>query len=231
LQRSLLPAGPPSVAGLELAARYVPGNEGAVGGDWYDVFALPSGALCLIVGDVAGHGLEAAHAMGRARTALRAHALDCERPAELLTKLDRHTSYFHPGVMITLLCAVLEPGHDRLALSLAGHPPPVLAVPGRLGAQPLDLPVDLPIGLPTHLADRVRHTTTVDLPAGAVLCAYTDGLVERRGQHLDVGLAQLARAVYRGPAEAVCARVMAEMIGAASPEDDVAVLVLHRQPR
>jgi serine phosphatase RsbU (regulator of sigma subunit) len=230
LQRSLLPAGLPTVVGLELAARYVPGNEGGIGGDWYDVFPLPSGALCLVVGDVAGHGLAAAHAMGRARTALRAYALECEEPAELLTKLDRHANHFHPGLMITVLCAVLEPGHHQLAVSLAGHPPPVLADPGRPCAELLDLPSDLPIGLPRQITQRAaaRRTTTVALPAGATLCVYTDGLVERRGQYLDDGLARLTRAVDPGAAKTVCATVMAELIGTANPEDDVALLVVHR---
>jgi serine phosphatase RsbU (regulator of sigma subunit) len=233
LQRSLLPAGLPTVPGLELAARYVPGDEGEVGGDWYDVFALPSGSLCLVVGDVAGHGLEAAHAMGRARTALRAYALEWEQPAELLTKLDRHTSHFHPGLMITVLCAVIEPSLESVAVSVAGHPPPVLAIAGQDSARLLDLPVDLPVGLPRAVMQRApdRRTTTIELPAGAVLCAYTDGLVERRRLPLDHGLAQLAHAVHSGPAEAVCAKIMAELVGAASLEDDAALLVLHRPPR
>jgi serine phosphatase RsbU (regulator of sigma subunit) len=233
LQRGLLPAGLPSVDGLDLAARYVPGEEGAIGGDWYDVFTLPSGALCLVVGDVAGHGLEAAHAMGRARTALRAYSLECEQPDRLLAKLDRHSGYFHPSVMITVLCAVLDPGHNRLSVSLAGHPPPVMAVPGQAGGRLLELPADFPIGLPDELSGHVgaRRTSTVELPPGAVLCAYTDGLVERRGRHLDDGLDRLTRVVRSDTAETVCAAVMAEFIGATTPEDDVALLVVHRRPR
>jgi phosphoserine phosphatase RsbU/P len=93
LQRTLLPAQPPDIPGLEFASRYVPGHRGQVGGDWYDVFALPSGAVFLVVGDVVGHGLEAAQSMSQIRAVLRSTALRTEDPAELLTRLDEHVQY------------------------------------------------------------------------------------------------------------------------------------------
>jgi hypothetical protein len=99
LQRSLLPAKLPDVAGFEFAARYIRGGDGEVGGDWYDVFGLPSGSLGIVVGDVVGRGLAAAVAMGRLRSALRAYAVDCHDPAELLGKLDRQVRQFEPEVM------------------------------------------------------------------------------------------------------------------------------------
>jgi len=109
LQRSLVPSALPAVRGAEIAARYVPGS-GRVGGDWYDVLGLPSGALGLVVGDVAGSGLSAAVIMGRMRSALRAYALKFPGPAEVLGKLDRKMQYFEQGdVMATVSYAVLDP--------------------------------------------------------------------------------------------------------------------------
>jgi phosphoserine phosphatase RsbU/P len=165
LQRSLLPARLPAVADLEFAARYVPGN-GDVGGDWYDVFALPSGWLCIIVGDVAGNGLAAATTMGRLRTVFRAYALELDDPAELLGKVDRHMRYFEPPGLTTVLCAMLDPTYRKLLLSTGGHLPPVLAEPGRETVL-LELPVDLPLGVDPC---RRRHSSTIALSAGSCLC-------------------------------------------------------------
>src|SRR6185437_13023612 len=129
LQRSLLPSALPSVPGLSMAARYVPG-AGHVGGDWYDVFPLPSGELCAVIGDVAGSGLRAAAIMGRVRSALRAYALESSDPAEILGRLEAKLGYFEPDAMVTVLCAVFNPCLDRVRISSAGHLPPVLARPG-----------------------------------------------------------------------------------------------------
>ncbi|MEU7524281.1 SpoIIE family protein phosphatase [Saccharothrix sp. NPDC042600] len=131
LQDSLLPGRLPRTPGWGLAARYVPGAGGSVGGDWYDVFELPGGRLGLVVGDVAGHGLAAAVVMGRLRSALRAYALEFEDPAEVLAKLDRKAGHFEHNAMATVAYAVIDPSTGGMTLSLAGHPPPVVAVPGR----------------------------------------------------------------------------------------------------
>jgi sigma-B regulation protein RsbU (phosphoserine phosphatase) len=224
LQRSLLPAKLSSIAGVELASRYVPGGDGDVGGDWYDVFELPFDRLCVVVGDVMGRGVPAAAAMGRIRSALRAHALRVEDPATALQELDIYMRHFEPSLHATVLCAIVEPKQDRLILSTAGHPPPVKAQPGR-PPEILTLPADLLLGVdPT----RFRHTTAVDLPVGSGILFYTDGLIERRGVSLDVGLERLRAAVNPGPAEAACARVMLEMVGNEVVDDDVAVLMLSR---
>jgi serine phosphatase RsbU (regulator of sigma subunit) len=224
LQRSLAPAALPEIAGVEFAARYVPSGIGGVGGDWYDVFGLPSGSVCIVVGDVVGRGLPAAVAMGGLRSALRAYALDTEDPAELLDRLDRQVRYFEPDVMATVLCAVLAPARDQLRLSTAGHPPPVVSASPELPGAVLDLPADLPVGV----ADRPRRTTAMRLPAGTTLCIFTDGLVERRGESLTVGLERLRRSVFAGPAESVAAAVMSELVGDQLAGDDVAVLVVRR---
>jgi phosphoserine phosphatase RsbU/P len=221
LQRSLLPARPPVLPGLEIAARYVPGHQLGVGGDWYDVFTLPSGWLGVVVGDVSGHGLRAAVVMGRLRSALRAYAIECDDPADALTRLDRKIRHFETGNLATALYAMVAPDCSRFVISLAGHLPPVLAAPGK-PATTLTLPVDLPLGTGS---EPVRRSTTVPLAAGSTLVFYTDGLVERREESIELGLQRLRAAVRPGPAEEVCAAVMA---GVASPQraDDIAVLTL-----
>src|ERR1700728_3186637 len=130
LQRSLLPSALPSVDGAEMAAGYVPGS-GVVGGDWYDVFSLPTGELCMVIGDVAGSGLHAAVIMGRMRSALRAYALESNDPAEVLSGLDRKMQHFEPDALATVLYAVFDRSLDQMRVSLAGHFPPVIARPGQ----------------------------------------------------------------------------------------------------
>jgi serine phosphatase RsbU (regulator of sigma subunit)/anti-sigma regulatory factor (Ser/Thr protein kinase) len=224
LQRSLMPTALPDVPGFEFAARYVPGGEGGVGGDWYDVFNLPSGALCIVVGDVVGRGLPAAVGMGRLRSALRAYALESEEPAELLHRMDRQVRHFEPEIMATVLCAVVGPDGNQLRMSTAGHPPPVVSASADLPAAVLELPADLPLGV----AERPRRSTAMVLPPGATMCLYTDGLIERRGQSLAVGLDRLRRAVFAGPADAVCAAVMSALVGNDPSTDDIALLVVRR---
>ncbi|GHF16219.1 hypothetical protein GCM10017786_57620 [Amycolatopsis deserti] len=227
LQRSLLPTQLPIVPGLELAARYVPGDEGAIAGDWYDVFLLPNGWLGVVIGDVVGHGLPAAIVMGRMRSALRAFALEGGDPAEVLANLDRKMQHFEPGMMATVLYALVEPNFERLHVSSAGH---LVPVQGRVGERGrlLDVAVDPPIGA---LRDVRRRVTVTEMPPGSVVCFYTDGLVERRGIALDDGLERLCDAVHPAQPHTVCADVMAELIGEDTPDDDVALLALRRQDR
>lgn len=225
LQRSLVPSRLPILTGLDLAARYVPGQGNGVGGDWYDLFVLPSGWQCVVIGDVVGHGLRAAVIMGRLRSALRAYALEGGDPAEVLTKLDHKVLHFEPGAMATVLYAKFEPGQERLHLSSAGHLPPVLAMPeGKVSMT--DLPIDPPLGVRLGLR---RRTTVLEVPPGGLLCFYTDGLVERRGSNIDHGLHRLCAAVTVGPAETVCTTVMRRLIGSQMVDDDVAVLVVRRE--
>jgi phosphoserine phosphatase RsbU/P len=226
LQRSLVPSALPAVPGTEVAARYVPGS-GRVGGDWYDVFVRPTGELALVVGDVAGSGLGAAVIMGRIRSALRAYALEFGGPADVLAKLDAKMQYFEENdVMATVSYTVLDPGSGQLAISSAGHFPPVVAAPGQRGAV-AQIAVDPPIGV----ADVPRRqVTTLALAPGAVLCLFTDGLVERRDESVDDGLTRLCQAVTPGPPEDVCVSVMHELVGRQYPGDDIALLVLRWLP-
>jgi phosphoserine phosphatase RsbU/P len=236
LHRSLTPSALPPVPGVELAARYVTG-DGNVGGDWYDVFILPGGELGIVIGDVAGSGLPAAVIMGRMRSSLRAYVLETPDPATALRKLDRKIQYFEREVMATVLYAVYAPQTGLLTVSSAGHLPPVLAVPGQVPAL-TDIVVDVPIGV----ADDVpRRSSVIAVPPGALLCCYTDGLVERRDQSLDIGMDELRRVVgglletsasgIAGQmllAEEACAVVMRALVGNELVRDDIALVMLHR---
>jgi serine phosphatase RsbU (regulator of sigma subunit) len=210
--------------GVEIAARYVAG-DGPVGGDWYDVFPLPWGELGVVVGDVAGSGLGAAVVMGRMRSALRSYALEFPDTAVVLHKLDQKMQYFEGDVMATVSYAVLDPVSGQLRISSAGHFPPVIAAPGQRGAL-AEIAVDAPIGV----ADVPRRqVTTLALVPGAVLCFFTDGLVERRNKPLDACITHLCETVSPGPSESVCISVMRALIRNEHPGDDIALLVLRWQ--
>ena len=226
LQRSLLPQRLPDVPGVELAARYMPGHAFGIGGDWYDVFTLPSGWLGLVIGDVSGHGLAAAVVMGRVRSALRAYTLVTDDPAQALTLLDRKVQHFETGNLTTALYAMISPDRTSVRLSCAGHLRPILAVAGRPAALVV-APVDPPLGIGRLPAN--RRTTAFELPPGAVLVCYTDGLVERRHQVIDCGIARLIGVIRPDDPEAVCTAVMTDL-GSEQPTDDVALLVLRRRP-
>ncbi len=238
LHRSLLPTALPVVPGLDLAARYVAGS-GTVGGDWYDVFLLPDGRLGVVVGDVAGSGLGAAVIMGRMRSALRAYVLEAADPAAALRLLDRKIQYFEPDAMATVLYGLYAPGTGEFTVSLAGHLPPVLAAPGGQAAL-LPVQPDPPIGTAD---DPRRRSATAFIPPGALLCCFTDGLVERRDHSIDHGIGKLAaildEQIAAGPgsdgttrpvAEDACAAVMRALVGNIPAQDDIAVLMLSRRP-
>ena len=225
LQRSLVPSALPDIEGVEMAARYSPGRAW-VGGDWYDVFTLPTGELGVVMGDVAGHGLKAAVIMGRMRSALRSYALESSDPAVVLHKLDRKMQHFEPGAMATIVYAVFDPGMERVRLSSAGHMPPVFARPGeRTVSLESRMRPDLVIGADDTVP---RHTATLEIPPGGLLCLYTDGLVERRKSSIDVGIKVLCQSVRAERPEAVCAAAMEALIGREPLQDDVALLVLRR---
>ncbi|GAB7046609.1 PP2C family protein-serine/threonine phosphatase [Catenuloplanes indicus] len=224
LQRGLMPSRMPELPGVQLAARYVPGHHAGLGGDWYDVFVLPSGWLGVVIGDVSGHGLTAAVIMGRLRSALRAYALVCDDPAQALALLNQKMQHFEPGSLATALYAMLPPDRGSITLSAAGHLPPVMAAPGEPAAI-VPVLVDPPLGF--NDSDVERRTITVPFPDAAVFAAYTDGLVERRDEIIDTGLARLAAAIEADDAEEVCRKVMAA-VGMEQPRDDIALLTMRR---
>jgi phosphoserine phosphatase RsbU/P len=225
LQRSLLPGRLPVIPDLELAARYLPGDVGGVGGDWYDVFPLPAGRTGIAIGDVVGRGLRAATVMGRLRSALRAYALEAVDPAEVLERLDRKAQHFEAGQMTTVLYLVLEPGCARLTLSSAGHLLPMLATAGGSTCT-VDAPVDPPLGV---LRQPPRHSTSIGLAEGAALCLFTDGLVERRDLSLTEALGRLSSVLTASTPSSVCDAALTALLGDRRAPDDVAVLALRRR--
>jgi serine phosphatase RsbU (regulator of sigma subunit) len=223
VQRSLLPAALPTGLGVEFATRFVPAETGGVGGDWYDAFVLPSGDLWVMVGDIAGHGLAAAVTMGRLRAALRAYALEDKPPEDVLALADRKLQFFDPGQIATVLCAVLPSPYDTARLASAGHLPPLLATPDG-GATYVQVPVSPPLGvMEIHPA-----AATIRVEPGSLLLAYTDGLIERRHESLDLGLERLAAVVTADEPDLVCRRVMEALVGHDEPGDDIVVIALRR---
>ena len=233
LQRSLLPAAPPLIDGLDIAVRYLPA-EGDLGGDWYDIFPLPSGKVGFVMGDVEGHDLRSAIVMGRLRSALRAYALDHDDPAEVVHRLDRKLCYFESDISATVVYAVTEPPFSQVKICSAGHPAPLIAYPGRPPAELVDISASVLLGIEP---DFPRVSDTVDLTPGSALAFYTDGLVERRGgpdRKVDLyGERQdLVRHAFSADhnAETICSHIVAAGLGDESVEDDVAVVVVRRLP-
>lgn len=230
LQRSLLPE-LPVVPGLSVAARYLPAdNEAQVGGDWYDVLPLPDESVGVAIGDVMGHDLEAAAAMGQLRSVLRAYAWDGAGPAAALARLDHLVSGLGMGRLATAVYGRmwLSPeGGGQFEYANAGHPPPVLRL--RDGTTSLLHGAHAPmIGLPATF-ERVQ--AAVHVPAGATLVLYTDGLVEHRELPADEGIAQLRRlleaAPVDGPLEELCDLLLDRVRSDRRSSDDVALLVLR----
>jgi serine phosphatase RsbU (regulator of sigma subunit)/anti-sigma regulatory factor (Ser/Thr protein kinase) len=223
LQRSLLPGRMPAVQGAVFGTRYVPGEMG-LGGDWYDVLPLSGTRVGVVIGDVVGHGLQASVVMGRFRSALRAYAIDAPTPGDALSRLNAMVRSLEPREMATVLYGVFDRSTGLFEYSTAGHPPPVLARPGE-DAELLEVFTDPPIGA-TEIVTRRNHT--LEIPVGATLYLYTDGVVERRGHSIDEGLEALRAAAQAGPPELGCARIAQRLVGDTPPEDDFAVLAMHR---
>jgi phosphoserine phosphatase RsbU/P len=226
LERSLLPGRLPRCPGLEFAARYLTPEDRTVGGDWYDLFTLPSGDLWAVTGDVAGHGLTAAVIMGRVRSALRAYALVSDSPEAALELTDRKVLHFEMGTMVTVICAVSAPPYRTFRVASAGHLPPILAAPG-VAPTVMDIPVGEPLGV-TY--DIKRTSATVELADGATMMLYTDGLIERRTEPLDESLERLRGFVRPAAPHTVCIDVLRTFVGAQPPSDDVAIVVIRRGP-
>jgi serine phosphatase RsbU (regulator of sigma subunit) len=187
LQHALLPAELPQLHGLQASARYEAGVEGVeIGGDWYDAIAVGDKRLLLVVGDVSGRGLQAATTMAALRYGIHAYAAQGDEPGTILTKLNKLVSVKSSGQLATVLCALVDPDARELTITSAGHLPPLLISDGR--GEFVNTDVGLPIGV-----DRNAEYTSVTVPVapGATLLAFTDGLVERRGESIDVGLGRL----------------------------------------
>ena len=230
LQRSLLPKRLPDVAGVALGARYEPGENGtAVGGDWYDAIALPSGRVAIAIGDVVGRGIEAASTMGQMRSALRAILMQADDTGKMADRLNRFTLALgsDEAIMTTVVLAILEPGTGTLRFTNAGHPPPLLVGAGGSAAY-LDEPPAPPMGVlatPRYL----QHTRRLE--PGATLVLYTDGLVEDPTEVLDIGLERLREAAREAgtDVEATCELLLGSLRDDAARSDDVTLLVVRLQ--
>ncbi|MGY1831174.1 PP2C family protein-serine/threonine phosphatase [Geodermatophilus sp. SYSU D01180] len=189
LQHALLPAVPP-LDGLEVAARYVAGVDGLdVGGDWYDVIARGPGCCVFVVGDISGRGLPAATTMAELRFAVRAYLVQGDDITDVLAKLRRLLDVGTDHRFATVLLGELDTGTGRLRLVCAGHFPPVLLAGG--SARSLVAPITPPIGVDDPAPPAAAE---VRMPPAGTLLAFTDGLVERRGEVIDTGLDRLRAA-------------------------------------
>jgi anti-sigma regulatory factor (Ser/Thr protein kinase)/putative methionine-R-sulfoxide reductase with GAF domain len=227
LQASLLPETLPNPPGLRLAARYRPARGGEVGGDWYDAFMLLDGSIAVAIGDVVGHGLGAAAAMGRLKNALRAYAVELDSPSQVLDRLDRLLQGFHPGEMATVIYGVIDPVALTLRYASAAHLPPIVR-DGKGTTKMAEMEVGPPLGAVQTAAfpDQVQ-----ELRPGSTLIMYTDGLIERRGESLDVGLRRLREACRAElSAEELCDHVLEELIQDGETADDVAVVAVEVLP-
>lgn len=222
LQRALLAEPGSPHANLELASRYLPcGTSAMVGGDWFETVRLSFGRTLLVVGDVMGHGVEAAVDMSSYRTLLRYVAATDLPPHRILRQLDRLTSQGDATRPATCLLALVEPARRRCTFASAGHLPPVLISPDR-PTRLLSVPTGPPLG--TGLGG---YTAEVHpLEPGQVLLLYTDGLVERRTEDIDVSLARLTRLEQRPPSASLDG-LLDQVLGTVKPpvpDDDIAVL-------
>lgn len=232
LQRSLLPAALPEITGRQFAAQYLPaGQDSQVGGDWWDVFALPDGAIGLAIGDVMGHDITAAAAMGQLRSVLRTCAWAGDDPAVVLERMDQLVQSFEMAQLATCIYARLVPDdgpdgrrrHSRLNWASAGHLPPIVQLADG-SAHLLDDPVGVPIGTP---GDARRQAHSVSLPAGSTLLLYTDGLVETRTADIDDDIATLLDKVRQHPSKEDPQALVDHVIGSGIDlTDDVAVLAV-----
>ncbi|MBD0734596.1 PAS domain S-box protein [Streptomyces sp. CBMA29] len=222
LQRSMMPTRPPRIPGVRIAHHYMPGDRQAqVGGDWFDAIQLPGGRVALIVGDVMGHGLQAAAVMGQFRTAVITMAALDLPPAQLLRHLDNLAHRLGTEHLATCVYAVYDPIHRSLTLANAGHIPPVLV--GYDGRGEL---LEIPGGAPIGVGGVPFETVEIPVPDGSWLVLCTDGLVEVRGQGIDAGLAALCATVIEPEQtpEDVCAQILARL-HSEDRRDDVALLV------
>ncbi|MEU6318160.1 SpoIIE family protein phosphatase [Streptomyces sp. NPDC047009] len=234
LQRSLLPQRLPTQAAVEVASRYLPaGARAGVGGDWFDAIPLSGERIALVVGDVAGCGLQASATMGRLRTAVRTLADIDLPPDELLTHLDDVVVRLSAETCTTrdaetageigasCLYAVYDPVSRRCTLARAGHPPPAVVTSDET-AHILDLPAGPPLGL----GGLPFETSEIELPEGSLLALYTDGLIDGRDRDVDEELNTLRNSLVQ-PApslDALCDTVLKALLPA-RPDDDVALLL------
>jgi serine phosphatase RsbU (regulator of sigma subunit)/anti-sigma regulatory factor (Ser/Thr protein kinase) len=226
-QRSLIPP-LPAVPGVELAARYKPAAAAQLGGDWFDAFVMPSGALGVAIGDVVGRGFQAAAVMGQLRSALRAFAFDHGSPSAVLERLSGLLRQLQPGWGATVTFAHIEPHAGAATIARAGHPPPA-TIDSDGAASFVELPRSVPLAA---VRDPFYEQTEIELEPPVTLVLYTDGLVERSGESLDTSLERLRVALDGAPRDpqGVCDRLMRELLPSGTGADDAALVVVTIPP-
>ena len=224
LQHAMLPVALPEIQGVETSARYETGVEGVeIGGDWYDLIALDDHRLLLVVGDVSGRGLRAAATMASLRFAIHAYAAQDDPPEEILAKLSSLVNVNTSGQLATVLCVVVDVKAHRLTVTSAGHLPPLLLSNGSGTFVRSD------VGVPIGVRAGARYTSTsVHTPNAATLLAFTDGLVERRGESIDAGLARLQHAASSNhvPLDELLSRLIDDLRHDGG-DDDTAIAALR----
>ncbi|UDY25231.1 PP2C family protein-serine/threonine phosphatase [Nocardioides sp. Kera G14] len=227
LQTALLPDSLPEPPELAVATRYLAGTEGIdVGGDWYDLVRLPDSRLFFTVGDVSGRGLSAATVMSRLRHSITAYAVEGDDPATVLAKVSRLIDVVRDGHFATALCGIVDLHSGDVTVANAGHPPLVLL--GHDAGEPVAAPVGPPLGVGSDY-----ETAALSLPRGAVLLAYTDGLVERRDRAAEDGITQLCE-VRTAPGtglEGLLDIVLAALNPLDDSKDDTAILAMQWTPQ
>ncbi|MFG2220092.1 MULTISPECIES: SpoIIE family protein phosphatase [unclassified Streptomyces] len=229
LQRSLLPQELEQPDDLRIAATYQPGGtDAAVGGDWYDVITLGAGRTALVIGDVMGRGVRAAAVMGQLRTAVRAYARLDLPPHEVLQLLDGLAAEIDASQIATCAYAVHDPNEGLLVYASAGHLPILVCHEDGTVHRAED-----PTGPPLGTGGWIHTSGTIALPPGSTAVLYTDGLVERRSEDIDEGVAALERALSgaKGSPQVVCDRLIRSLGVTAEHDDDVAVLVVQHPAR
>lgn len=229
-QRAALPDALPEIPGLAIAARYRPAVHGAtVGGDWYDALPLGDGRVLLVVGDVVGHGMTAAAAMGRLRTAFQTIVPYSADPGSMLQGISQQIESIPDAFCTTVVCATIDVRAGTMTWSRAGHPPPLVVSPGH-GHVLLDAPCLPPLGV---APDQPAPVHVHHLEAGDLLVLYTDGIVERRDESLDQGfrrLAAVAGDLVDLEVDELADALVEAMVPADSQSDDLAVLVVRVGP-
>ena len=228
LQSSLMPKSALSTAELTVSARYEPsGLFSRVGGDWFDVIALPDKRVGLVVGDVMGHGISAAALMGHVSVALRAYAVEGHDPATVVTRVDQLINLGGDKRIATLIYAIISPD-GTLQFANAGHPPPLI-VPA--GGEPTYLTQALSQPIGVRAAGTPHHDYVTTLSPGTTVLLYTDGLIEQRGRSIDEGLdalRRLAAAEASSSLDALCDAALTTLVEQPA-HDDACILAARRR--